>query len=173
MATPTFVCRGLVMTKHASVNVAMPLEFTLFTPTYRAALRCSPTRASPVSWSGNSNICVQGSGHAKTCLRECGNAVGVHSVHSNLPSFAALRAALRYSPTRASPVGWSGNSNICVQGSGHAKTCLRECGNAVGVHSVHSNLPSYPPPCRDTGVVTSAKTQTRCWLARASGDRTP
>ena len=27
-----------------------------------------------------------------------------------------------------SSVGWSGNSNICVQGSGHAKTCHRECG---------------------------------------------
>ena len=42
---------------------------------------------------------------------------------------AALVAAINAQGGTASylhqPVGWSGNSNNCVQGSGHAKTCCR------------------------------------------------
>ena len=37
------------------------------------------------------------------------------------------------------PVGWNGNSNICVQACGHAKTCPRECGASIRRPSVSTH----------------------------------
>ncbi len=190
---------------------------------------------SPVGWSGNSNTCGQESGHARTRPRGGGHAVGVHAVHSHLPSWPTalagrfyrngpvlyerngeryhhwfdgdgmvqqftlaagrithrgrlVRTAKLESEARAgrflmhafgtaieggppgtgrragqfqhrqhqrpgtrrpcsgdvrSSVGWSGNSNTLCAGVWSCQNCRRECGNAVGVHSVHCNLPSF------------------------------
>ena len=92
--------QGLVMPERAAVNgkkrwsslcslqptgLEMPLEFTLFTPTYRAP----PVRASPDP-------------PPFTCVTRTPDTLGRH----------LLGGACAVSD----PVGWSDNSNICVQG---------------------------------------------------------
>ena len=55
-----------------------------------------------------------------------------------------------------SPVGWSGNSNICVQMSGHAKTCHRECGVPLEFTLFTPTYRAWRPWGRQIAAVTTA-----------------